>query len=166
MGRTSYRFVAIAGGIAMVTGCVVLLVGDPSDGIAQAAVGSFVIGIGMGFCSSVFIVAIQASVPWGQRAAATSSSMFMRFVGQSVGASAGGAMLNATLRYLSPESSHTVDRLLDPVTRSALGPGELDHLIAILAASVQNEYLLAGGFALLTLAITFQLPARLSPTRR
>jgi EmrB/QacA subfamily drug resistance transporter len=166
MGRTSYRTVAIAGASAMVTGCVILLLASPSDGIVPAAIGSFVIGIGMGFCSSVFIVAIQASVLWGQRAAATSSSMFMRFVGQSVGASAGGAVLNATLRYLSPESSHTVDRLLDPATRSALGAGELDHLIGILAASVQNAYLLATAFAALTLMITFRLPARLSPTRR
>ena len=166
MGRTSYRTVAIAGGIAMVTGCGVLLLASPSDGIVPAAFGSFVIGIGMGFCSSVFIVAIQASVPWGQRAAATSSSMFMRFVGQSVGASAGGAVLNATLRHLSPESSHTVDRLLDPATRAGLEEGVLDHLVSILAAAVQNAYLLATAFAVLTLAITFQLPARLSPTRR
>ena len=34
-----------------------------------------------------------------------------------------------------------------------------------MAASVQNAYLLATAFALLTLLIAFQLPARLSPTR-
>jgi hypothetical protein len=39
------------------------------------------IGIGMGLCNTTFIVSIQAAVPWHQRGAATSSCMFMRFVG-------------------------------------------------------------------------------------
>ena len=85
MVRTSYRLVAILGGLSLSVGCAMLAVLRPADGPLWAAAGSLVIGIGMGFCSTVFIVSIQASVPWRQRGAATSSSMFMRFVGQSVG---------------------------------------------------------------------------------
>ena len=44
-----------------------LTVLSPADGPVWAAAGAFVIGIGMGFVSTVFIVAIQASVPWRQR---------------------------------------------------------------------------------------------------
>lgn len=165
MMRTSYRLVAIFGGLSLSIGCAMLVALTPANGPLWAAAGSLVIGIGMGCCSTVFIVSIQASVPWHQRGAATSSSMFMRFVGQSVGASACGAVLNATMLHLDPGAVHAVDRLLDPVTRRAMLPIELTHLTNVMAGSLHNAYLLATGFALLTLLLAFQLPTRLSPTR-
>lgn len=163
MIHTSYRFVAILGGIALSLGCAMLTALTPADGPAWAAVGSLVIGIGMGFCSTVFIVSIQASVPWRKRGAATSASMFMRFVGQSAGAAGCGAVLNATMLHLDPSAAHAVERLLDAPVRLAMAPPELDHLTDVMARSLQNAYLLATGFALLTLLIATRLPARLSP---
>ena len=165
MVRTTYRLVAVLGGIALTVGCAMLAALSPADGPVWASAGSLVIGIGMGFCSTVFIVSIQASVPWGQRGAATSSSMFMRFVGQSVGASGCGAVLNATMLHLDPNAVHMVERLLDPSVRSAMEPAELAHLTAVMAGSLHNAYLLATGFAALTLLVAAQMPARLSPLR-
>jgi Na+/melibiose symporter-like transporter len=166
MVRTSYRPVAVAGGAALVVGCLMLAVLRPEDGPIWAAAGSLVIGIGMGFCSTVFIVSIQASVPWQQRGAATSSSMFLRFVGQSSGAAGCGAVLNATMLHRDPGAMHTVERLLDPPTRLAMTPAELTHLTGVMAGALHNAYLLATGFAVLTLLIACQMPARLSPTRQ
>jgi EmrB/QacA subfamily drug resistance transporter len=165
MMRTSYRCVAVLGGLSLSIGCAMLAALRPADGLLWASAGSLVIGIGMGFCSTVFIVSIQASVPWRQRGAATSSSMFMRFVGQSAGAAGCGAVLNATMLHLDPGALHTVDRLLNHSERLAMTPAELAHLTGVMAASLHNAYLLATGFAVLTLLIAFQLPARLSPIR-
>ena len=165
MARTSYRVVAILGGLALTLGCAMLVALRPEDGPWWAAAGSFVIGIGMGFCSTVFIVSIQASVPWHKRGAATSSSMFMRFVGQSLGSSGCGAVLNATLLHLDPGAAHAMERLLDGPARRGMGAAELAHLTEVMAGSLHNAYLLATGFAVLTLVIAFQLPARLSPLR-
>jgi EmrB/QacA subfamily drug resistance transporter len=165
MMRTSYRRVAVLGGLSLSIGCAMLAALRSADGLLWASAGSLVIGIGMGFCSTVFIVSIQASVPWRQRGAATSSSMFMRFVGQSAGAAGCGAVLNATMLHLDPGALHTVDRLLDHSERLAMTPAELAHLTGVMAASLHNAYLLATGFAVLTLLIAFQLPARLSPIR-
>jgi EmrB/QacA subfamily drug resistance transporter len=161
--RTSYRVVAVLGGFAMLAGCAMLVALTPADGPWWGAAGSLVIGIGMGFTSTVFIVSIQATVPWRQRGAATSSSMFMRFVGQATGAAACGAVLNTTMLHLDAGAVHAVDRLLDPPTRMAMAPAELAHLTAVMARSLHNAYLLATGFAVLTLLIAWQLPARLSP---
>jgi EmrB/QacA subfamily drug resistance transporter len=166
MMRTSYRLVAILGGISLLTGCAMLAALRPADGPAWAATGSLVIGVGMGFCSTVFIVSIQASVPWRQRGAATSSSMFMRFVGQSTGAAGCGAVLNATLRHLDPGAAHAVERLLDAPARRAMPPAELAHLTNVMAGALHNAYLLATVFALLTLLMAAQLPARLSPAHQ
>jgi EmrB/QacA subfamily drug resistance transporter len=165
MLRTSYRVVAILGGLSLSIGCMMLVALSPADGPAWAAAGSLVIGIGMGFCSTVFIVSIQASVPWRQRGAATSSSMFMRFVGQSVGASGCGAVLNATMLHLDPGAAHAVARLLDAPTRMAMSRAELAHLTDVMARSVHSAYLLATGFALLTLLMALQMPARLNPAQ-
>ena len=165
MVRTSYRLVAIIGGLSLSTGCVMLVMLSPADGPLWASAGSLVIGIGMGCCSTTFIVSIQASVPWGQRGAATSSSMFMRFVGQSVGASSCGAVLNVSMRHLDPGAVNAVAQLLDLPTRRAMAPDRLAHLTDVMAGSLHNAYLLATCFAVLTLMIASQLPARLSPTR-
>ena len=163
MVRTSYRLVAILGGVALAAGCAMLTVLSPADGPLWASVASFVMGIGMGFCNTVFIVSIQASVPWRQRGAATSSSMFLRFVGQAAGAAGCGAVLNATMLRLDPAAPHAVDRLMDAAARAAMPAQEVEHLTEVMAASLHNAYLLALLFSLITLGIAWCIPARLSP---
>jgi EmrB/QacA subfamily drug resistance transporter len=166
MVRTSYRLVAVLGGLSLVTGCLILVALSPADGPLWAAVGSLVIGIGMGFCSTVFIVSVQAAVPWRQRGAATSSTMFLRFVGQSVGAAGCGAVLNATMVAIDPAATHAVDRLLDAAGRAQMRPAELAHLTDVVARSLHNAYWLATAFAVATLLIATRLPARLSPSQQ
>ena len=51
MIRTSYRVVAILGGLSLSVGCGMLLTLNPDDGPLWASAGSLVVGIGMGFCS-------------------------------------------------------------------------------------------------------------------
>lgn len=166
MVRTSYRLVATLGGVGLTAGCAILLLLTPADGPVWAAFGSLIIGVGMGFCSTVFIVSVQASVPWRQRGAATSSTMFMRFIGQSIGVSGCGAVLNMSILRMDPDAVHQVDKLLEPGSRAALGPAEVTHLTDVMAQSLHNAYLLAGSLAVLTLLIALQLPARLSPRQQ
>jgi len=148
MVRTSYRLVAVIGGLSLVTGSLLLATLDPGRGFSWAATGSFVIGIGMGFCNTAFVVSIQASVGWSERGVATSSYMFMRIVGQSVGAAVFGAVLNFGLSRHAPQAGDLINRLLDPI-----------------ASSLHLMYILAGLAALITLALACALPAALSPTR-
>ncbi len=164
MVRTTYRLVAVLGGIALVAGCAILTFAPPTDGPAFTALGSFIIGIGMGFSMSVFIVSIQASVPWAQRGAATSSTMFLRFMGQVMGVSGCGAVLNATINRMDASAARTMDRMLDPVSRAALSPGEVAHLTGVITSGLHNAWLLAGLFSILALLFGCLMPARLSPT--
>jgi EmrB/QacA subfamily drug resistance transporter len=166
MIRTSYRLVATLGGVALVTGCVLLMLLSPTDGPWPAAFASFVIGIGMGFCSTSFIVSVQASVPWRQRAAATSSTLFLRFIGQSAGAAGCGAVLNATVLHLDPGAGSRVDQLLDPAERGALPAAQIEHLTRIVSAGLHNAYVLAFVFGFLTLLLASRLPPRLGPRQQ
>lgn len=61
--------------------------------------GSFLIGVGMGFTNTAYIVTIQNSVPWNVRGVATSSNLFMRMLGGTIGASVLGAILNQSLQH-------------------------------------------------------------------
>jgi EmrB/QacA subfamily drug resistance transporter len=165
MAHTSYRLTAVLGAFALMAGNGVLLTLDPSRGPFWAAAGSFTIGIGMGLGSTTFIVSIQASVPWRQRGAATSSAMFLRFVGQAVGAALCGAVLNASIRARDPSAMHVADQLLDPTLRERLGTAEAARLSDLVASSLHNAYLMTMAFAVIALFLALLMPAGLNPTR-
>ena len=164
MIRTSYRRAAMIGGFADRRR---LGAGDPQsgDGLLWAAAGSLLIGIGMGFCNTAFLVSTQASVGWNQRGAATSSIMFMRIVGNSVGAAVFGAVLNFGVSHRVPEAGDAVNRLLQPAARGGARrrrdrPGQRCD-----RAGLQNVYIVAAVVAIVSLVLAWALPARLSPTR-
>ena len=95
---------------------------------------------------SVFVVSIQASVPWHQRGAATSSTMFLRFMGQVIGVSGCGAVLNATILRMDPGAARAMDRMLDldPVSRAVFrlpaGDGGLTNLLHERAVVLETRY--------------------------
>jgi MFS family permease len=163
MVRTSYRLAAVLGGVSLVVGCSLLVALTPARGPWWATLGSLVIGIGMGMCNTAYIVSIQAAVPWHQRGAATSSCLFMRFIGQSVGAASFGAVLNMTVLRNAPDVAGLADQLLDPTRRGELAPALLARLTDAIAAGLHNAYLLACVLSVLTLILSARLPARLGP---
>jgi MFS family permease len=166
MVRTTYRLTAIMGTLALIAGSLVLVTLTPERGVIWATSGSLLIGIGMGLCNTTFIVSIQAAVPWHQRGAATSSCMFLRFVGQSLGAAAFGAVLNLTLLHRAPDALNMVDRLLEPSQRDALPAAELNRLTDVVAYGLHTTYVLAGVLSVIALALALLLPPRLSPARQ
>jgi MFS family permease len=165
MIRTSYRLAASIGGVCLVIGSSVLIMLTPASGLAWAGTGAFLLGIGMGFCNTAFIVSIQASVGWNERGMATSSAMFMRIVGQSVGAAVFGAILNFGIYSQLPEAGDSVNRLMAPAARETLGAAEIARLAEAVGASLHIVYIIAGLVAVISLLLALALPARLSPTR-
>jgi len=165
MIRTSYRLAASIGGVCLVIGSLVLIMLTPESGLAWAGTGAFLLGIGMGFCNTAFIVSIQASVGWNERGMATSSTMFMRIVGQSVGAAVFGAILNFGIYSQLPKAGDSVNRLLAPAARQTLGAAEIARLAEAVGASLHIVYIIAGLVAVISLLLALALPARLSPTR-
>ncbi len=163
MVRTSYRLAAVLGALSLLCGSAVLVGLTPARGMLWATAGSLVIGVGMGLCNTAFIVSIQAAVPWNKRGAATSSGLFLRFIGQAVGAASFGAVLNATILRRVPDAGHLVDQLMEPALRRALAPAEEARLVAVIAAGLHNAYWLACALSAVTLALVIMLPAKLSP---
>jgi EmrB/QacA subfamily drug resistance transporter len=165
MIRTSYRVSAGIGGASLVIGALMLAVLDPASNWLWPAAAGFVMGIGMGFCNTTFLVAIQANVGFHERGIGTSSQMFMRMIGMSVGAAAFGAIVNSGVDRLLPGSAGLVDRMLEPATRTGLGADTLAKLSDAVGLAAHDAFLLAVVLAAITLAATVALPARLSPIR-
>ena len=166
MIRTSYRLAAGVGGVFLIAGSVVLMTLDPSASLMRAGTGAALNGVGMGFCNTAFIVSTQASVGWNERGMATSSIMFMRMIGSSVGASVFGAIVNFGIHRRLPEAGDVVNQLMQPAARKMLHPGELIRLTEAIASSVHVVYVIAGLVAVVSLFLALALPARLSPTRQ
>jgi hypothetical protein len=137
----------------------------PASGLLLAGTGAFLLGIGMGFCNTAFIVSIQASVGWGERGMATSATMFMRIVGNSVGAAVFGAILNFGIYRKLPEAGDAVNRLMTPAGRQSLGASEIGRLTEAVGSSLHIVYVIATLVAIVSLLFALALPARISPTR-
>ncbi len=165
MIRTSYRLTAAIGGASLVAGCAVLLVMEPSAGALWPAAGSFLIGIGMGFCNTTFLVSIQGDVEFHERGAATGSQMFMRMIGMSLGAALFGAIVNFGVHQRLPGADDAVNHLLDSASRQGLGVGEIARLADAVALSVHDACLVAALIAALTLVVAIAYPRGLSPVR-
>ncbi len=165
MIRTSYRLTASLGGAALVIAALMLAVLAPESAWLWPAAAAFISGIGMGFCNTTYLVAIQANVAFHERGVGTGSQMFMRMLGMSVGAAAYGAILNFGVDRQLPGAGEMVNRMLDPATRESLGPDNLARLADAVGAAAHDAFLLAVVMGSLTLAATLALPRRLSPIR-
>lgn len=165
MVKTSYRLTGALGALALISGCALLIALDESNSLVFVNSGAVFIGIGMGFCNTTFLVAVQASVGWGERGAATSSMLFMRTIGQALGAGIAGAILNFSLARTAPSAGDILNQLLEPGRRATLDPRTIDQLSRAIAGSLHEVYVIAGVLAALTLALVALLPAGASPTR-
>src|SRR6516165_8773928 len=141
MIRTSYRLAATIGGVFLVVGGLVLITLEPTSGLLWAGTGAFLLGVGMGFCNTAFIVSIQASVGWSERSTATSTTMFMRIVGNSLGAAIFGAILNFGVYSRVPDAGDAVNRLMSPAARQSLGAAEIARLTEAVGSSLHVVYL-------------------------
>ncbi len=148
--RLSYRAVAATGAAFLTAGAAALVTIVPSAPpwqpvlwqpvLWQPVLGFALIGIGMGFCNTTFMVAAQTRVEYGQRGAATASIMFLRFLGQALGAAAFAAMGDLT--------------------------GALTSNPDQIAAALRAGYGLTLAWAVLTLIVAILYPARLAPALR
>jgi EmrB/QacA subfamily drug resistance transporter len=166
MLRTSYRATVVTGAVWFLPGCAMMILLDPSRGPLWAAIGGFLIGIGLGFANNTFTVAVQATVAFSERGMATSSTVFMRIIGQTVGAALYGGILNAGVTARIPGGGDIVNHLMDPALRRTLPPSVVGPLVDAIADALHHVYLIQGIAAGMMILTALTLPAGLSPLRK
>jgi EmrB/QacA subfamily drug resistance transporter len=93
------RTTARVGSFIFPFGALFLLFLTSDTGPVVASVGSFLMGFGMGIISITGIVLVQESVEWSMRGSATASIIFSRSLGNTLGATALGAVLSVGIKH-------------------------------------------------------------------
>jgi hypothetical protein len=154
--RTSYRPLALAGGIGTVAGCAILLAVDAGSSRAWLGAAMLVIGLGTGLVAMPYFVAVQNAVPWGRRGVATSSTLFFRTVGGALAVAALGALLQVHLEAAG--AAGRVTALLDPRLRAGLPGPALAATTGALAGGLQQVYRACAVLGALSLAAAWAFP--------
>jgi MFS family permease len=87
------------GSILLPVGASFMLLLTPQSQPFVAAIGTFLMGFGMGVLSITTVALVQDSVEWSMRGSATASILFARSLGTTVGATAVGALLNMGIAH-------------------------------------------------------------------
>ncbi len=122
-------------------------------------------GLGMGLANNSFLVAVQSGVAAEDRGIATSSVVFMRMIGQSLGTAVFGGLVNARLSGVAAGEGDIVDRMLLPEFRQSLPVTALLPLLHQLSAAIGGVFLIDLLLAAALLGVSFFLPLGLSPIR-
>jgi EmrB/QacA subfamily drug resistance transporter len=88
-----YKSIAITGSILVAAGMILFARMDASIARAYVAFGMVVSGLGMGLLQPVYTVAVQNVAPRHQMGAVTSSTIFFRSIGSTVGVAAFGSIM-------------------------------------------------------------------------
>lgn len=167
--RLGYRPSTLTGLAFIVTGSALVTVAlQPATPLPLLGAVMALVGVGLGFSSLAFLLAVQNSVTWGRRGVATASVQFFRTIGGSVGVAVMGAILANGMRpYLSslgPGPGGSSQRggaslLLDPAARATLSADALHQLAGALNTSLHLVYVLIAGLAIAGLIVAFQFPS-------
>ena len=166
--RIGYRNTCIVGGFFLVLGGTVFMLLPHIPNPFLAAFGSFLIGAGMGLTSTAFIVSIQSTVEWEARGAATAANMFMRNLGNTIGAAVLGGILNNRLQsyFTNQELTgekldvNSVNELLSAEVRNTLAPDRLAELQGGLTSALEYVYAGVCILGLLALFLILLMPKK------
>ena len=170
--RFGYRFTAVMGASFATVGVGMVTLFHMDTGLPYIVVSMLIIGTGLGFMSTAFVIAVQNAVPWNLRGVATASTQFVRTMGGTVGVAVMGTILNTQMAlHFIPIFAHYSDVLarlpkglapsnvlLTPDVRSTLPIDVLSQLQTALAQSLFWVYALMFVCALIGLACMFLLP--------
>jgi EmrB/QacA subfamily drug resistance transporter len=163
--KIGFRTTSIIGGIGLILGSIIFIMMTPESGPLWAAFASFLIGIGMGFTTTSFIVSIQSTVEWKQRGIATAANMFMRTLGSTIGAALLGGILNSRLlTYLEEKGINeaidvdSTNILLNEEQRNQLSESVRTVLQDGLTISLHSVYWIVLVFAIITFILVLFLP--------
>lgn len=140
LARVGVRRAAIGGLLLVFAGSLMLARLDLHSARVWFVVATGIIGFGMGMQNTPLLIAVQSSVDWNLRGAATAAYSFARTMGATFGAIIGGAI--ADQRLLSRGvSSASIDAALRP--GAALAPltvreaiGDLVHVVFVANAAL------------------------------
>ncbi len=135
-----YKIFPIVGSAVLAVGLTLLAQLGAHTSFIYAAIGMFVVGLGMGLVMQVLVVAVQNSVPHAQLGTATATATFFRTIGGAFGVAVLGAVFNSRLlSQLRATASPALLKLLGNGNISE-NPSQINHLPLAERALVINAF--------------------------
>ena len=168
-----YKIFPVVGSAVLAGGFLVLSRLGLDSTYSEAAIGMFIVGLGMGLVMQILVVVVQNAVPHDKLGTATSTATFFRTIGGAFGVAALGDLfdnrLTAHLRSVLPPS----DLKLVQSGSLASNPQSIDQLpthLRILfenafGQSIQSLFVVAAPIAILAFLLAFlikEVPLRTS----
>ena len=152
------------GGAMIPAGAFLLLFITPDTSPEFMGAGPFVMGFGMGLLNITSMVMIQGSVDWTKRGSATASLIFSRTLGNTLGVTALGSILNITVVLFATRHGNNLDsgqiRALLGSIGTVLGGGASPELRGVLDFGLRATFWGMAGFALLAALLAALVPVR------
>ena len=170
--RIGYRPTVFIGLFLLTTGFVLLSTLGAGARLPFMMVDMALMGAGMGMVMIVLLITMQDVVARDQLGIVTSINLFCRSIGGALGVGVMGAVMMAQLgsqvSRVQNESGlpttdvapilHNLSAIVEPTSRSRLGPSLLALLETALAHSLHYVFLIGAVFAALALISAFWLP--------
>ena len=161
--RWGARPVVLAGTSMLVIGTLVVTQatrpGSLEGGLAIAALGEAITGLGMGLSSITILVMVQAAVPWQRRAVATGLVQFSRTIGGAVGVGLLGGIVTASVGSASA-------KILDPIGRDLIPAAQLASMRSSLSGGLEWVFAILAIDALVVAAVAIRLMPAVRIERR
>ena len=147
--RLGFRRTGLLGTTLVLLGHLPLVFATAETPLWQIGIPMGVIGAGLGFMSSTFLLAAQSVVPWKLRGAVTASLQFARTIVGAVGVALLGAVLNTRLAAAVQEADaggaadldRLVSALVSPASRAELPAQTVHDLSLAMADGLHRVYL-------------------------
>ena len=144
--RVGYKKMTVLGMFFQICASVMLLSLNSASGQFFVCITSFVMGLGLGFCTTSLIVTVQSVVDWHSRGIATAAVQFMSTLGSTIGIAFTGMVVNGLIkRAVAPAgmealSVSTVNKLMDPLQRQLISQEQLFFLKSVLAVAIHGTF--------------------------
>ncbi|MEC5406332.1 MDR family MFS transporter [Paraburkholderia sp. MPAMCS5] len=157
--RIGLRRMLIGGSSFIPLGAVLLLFLAPGGSPLVAALGSLVMGFGMGTSSVSSLMLIQDIVTMDERGSATASNLFSRNLGSTLGATLFGAVLNFGLSHSKGAAAVTSDQLKNLLQNQAASLGSSDMVRMVLHQSLHLTFVSIFAIAIFVVALLTLVPS-------
>jgi EmrB/QacA subfamily drug resistance transporter len=155
--RMGYRPFIVLGAALAALGCFVLAGSTAGSPPGVVMLSMLLVGLGLGFASTPYLLAVQNAVPWHRRGVATGSVQFFRTMGGAISVAALGAVLNVHLSAAGGEGVD-VNVVLHPEYRTTVGPEVLAQLVTALERGLGSVYGIMAALAVAGVLIAFAFP--------
>lgn len=160
--KIGFRKTSMIGASLLIIGFLFFLLLPHPQSIALLVINQIVIGAGFGLLSTPSLVGAQTMVGWAEKGVVTSSVIFARNLGQSIGASLVGAIFNLSLLKQMKKQNINLgnhkNNILGFLQNPELNINTKITLQKAINTSMKNMYIILAIISLFILIALFKMP--------